>query len=105
MAGRLTADSSRIKLCGVYNRESCTQTHALPHTSENRLTKLHAPQTTDTHTHTKMKADKCSRAKVTNWPTRESHLHFKRLHCLLADSSPSKTCFSMFLTEQHSANG
>lgn len=32
--------------------------------------------------HNKMKADKCCRAKVTNWPTRESHLHFKSLYCL-----------------------
>ena len=101
MVGRLTASSSRIKFCGVcYSRK---QTHALPHTCENRPTKLPAPPN-ERHTHKKMKADKCSRAKVTNWPTRESHLHFKRLHCLLADSSPSKTCFPMFPTKQHSAN-
>ncbi len=110
MVGRLTASSSRIKLCGVFtiaenrhmNLHTNICTHAPPHTCENRPTKLPAPQMKDTHK--KMKADKCSRAKVTNWPTRESHLHFKRLHCLLADSSPSKTCFPMFLTKQHSAN-
>lgn len=76
--------------------------HTAPHAFANRHTKLPSPQMKDTHK--KMKADKCSKAKVTNWPTRESHLHFKRLHCLLADLSLSKTCFLMFLTKQHSAN-
>ena len=97
------------ELCGVSLSQTtdswmCIQTHAHthapPHICENRHTKLPAPQMKDTHK--KMKADKCSRAKVTNWPTRESHLHFKKLHCLLADSSPSKTCFLAFL--KHSAN-
>lgn len=45
--------------------------------------KLTGPQ--KKHKHKKMKADKGSRVKVTNWPTRESRLHFKRLHCLLHD--------------------
>lgn len=103
-----TASSGGVKLCGVVtiaeNRRECAhkRIHAPPHTCENRPAKLPAPQMKDTHK--EMKADKCSRAKVTNWPTRESHLHFKRLHCLLAHSSPSKTCFPMFLTKQHSAN-
>lgn len=67
-----------------------------------RPAKLPSPQMKDTNKN--MKADKCCRAKVTNWPTRESHLHFKRLCWLLADSPPSKTCFSIFLTKQQPAN-
>lgn len=51
------------------------QNHAPAHSCENRPKKL--PCTPNERQIQKMKADMRSTAKVTNWPTRESHLYLK----------------------------
>lgn len=80
------------------------QNPALADSCENRPKKL--PCTPNERQIQKMKADMRSTAKVTNWPTRESHLYLKGSDaCWLTHfHREKKTCFAMFLTEQHCAN-
>lgn len=82
------------------------QNPALAHSCENRPKKLRCTQ--NERQIQKMKADMRSTAKVTNWPTRESHLYLKGCDaCWLTHFHRKKKqqpCFALFLTEQHCAN-
>lgn len=93
-----------FKILQLKDIQMLRQIPTLAHSCENRPKKL--PCTPNERQIQKMKADMRSTAKVTNWPTRESHLYLKGCDaCWLTHFHRKKTqhvllCFSLNSTVQ-----